>query len=259
MKTHHRHAFTLIELLVVISIIALLVSLLLPALSSAREAAEMTQSLSNLRQLQVGMHAYAGENDQKLPLPKSANTGTHPEAIWAAILYHKQYVSDISAFWGPGRDTRDLSAMSHLATYWDASHWTYVGYAMNGDGSDGSPAYLDRIDRASPRPSDTMAMSEGWRSDASYRAGWFAGSAGTFSNNHVYRLYTYSGNRNARAYIDGHAEGSDARDIGWDNGLPSPPSVQQSGPYAGDWTYVSNYGYRYNAPWYREWKDLIQD
>lgn len=62
-----RSAFTLIELLVVISIIALLIAVLLPALSQARKTARDMQCLSNERQIMVAMLAYAEESDEKLP------------------------------------------------------------------------------------------------------------------------------------------------------------------------------------------------
>ena len=64
---HKSRAFTLVELLVVIGIIALLVSILLPSLNKAREAAQSTQCLSNLRQINMAMLMFAQNNKGHLP------------------------------------------------------------------------------------------------------------------------------------------------------------------------------------------------
>lgn len=59
--------FTLIELLVVISIIALLIGLLLPALGQARNAAKHSQCLSNMKNLNGGLYTYASDSKGQYP------------------------------------------------------------------------------------------------------------------------------------------------------------------------------------------------
>jgi prepilin-type N-terminal cleavage/methylation domain-containing protein/prepilin-type processing-associated H-X9-DG protein len=60
-------AFTLVELLVVIGIIALLISILMPALSKARKQALNANCMSNLRSIGQGLQIYASENKGKFP------------------------------------------------------------------------------------------------------------------------------------------------------------------------------------------------
>jgi type II secretory pathway pseudopilin PulG len=69
-----RSEFTLIELLVVISIVMILMALLLPGLTSAKESAKQMTCLNNLRQLGTGMSLYATDNDSYLPEYPSSDT-----------------------------------------------------------------------------------------------------------------------------------------------------------------------------------------
>lgn len=65
-SSRHR-AFTLVELLVVIGVIAILIALLLPALTRAREVAQRTACASNLRQTGMAMLMYYNEHGGELP------------------------------------------------------------------------------------------------------------------------------------------------------------------------------------------------
>ncbi len=82
------HAFTLIELLVVIAIIAILAAILFPVFAQARTAARKVTSLSNVKQIALGMMMYIQDYDEVyMQSEYGGSDENHPHVEWYAMIY----------------------------------------------------------------------------------------------------------------------------------------------------------------------------
>ncbi len=141
--------FTLVELLVVIGIIAVLISMLLPALNKARDSAKRVQCASNQRQVAMAFFNYAARERGSLPPSYRQKPGVNwAYEAWALpILFEQKLlpytVGDVQPTWGGDpvrtnvRTSKVLECPEALPTYgWPMGIW-YTGKQTNGSNVSG--------------------------------------------------------------------------------------------------------------------------
>ncbi|QDU70488.1 prepilin-type N-terminal cleavage/methylation domain-containing protein [Mucisphaera calidilacus] len=198
--------FTLIELLVVISIIALLIGILLPALGAARASARNVGCLSGMRQLGIALFSYATDHDDYFVYAQYRQNGSSPWENWSTILQQLDYATgpflenadDLpdpdSVYFCPDADpdryaSSGWPATDHFDT-WNEQAWRLdtgggfrdVWYGINAGPAGNTDSYPfifvdngDNPDQNKPsrmsivsRPSSTVAIFDGW----SLHYGW---------------------------------------------------------------------------------------
>lgn len=201
----YRRGFTLIELLVVISIIALLLSILMPSLSKVRGQAEMLQCKTKEKQLLLAMFMYADDNADRFPLVSN----------WTGYLIAnpgetlKSYLSGVdhkSPLWKCPSD----KGLGYWVKYWETPTEYIRSYSINTNLTVWlSPKVPSPPKRMAVRSAGTtVLLSENWSGWASWHSNGFS-SGCTYDYSQQWGKNAILHSRSSKsnyAFVDGHIE-----------------------------------------------------
>ena len=133
-----RKAFTLIELLVVIAIIAILAAILFPVFAQAKQAAKITSSLSNLKQIAIGLQIYSTDYDDVAVPEYGYSTTTEPSLYLNTNTWVGRtmpYVKNKQIYWDPLVSIPPTDIVTDPFYGNDPYRWEWANnFALNTDG-----------------------------------------------------------------------------------------------------------------------------